>query len=131
MENSAGDQESDVIRGELMRCPDVFGNENRAALRSLAGTVFAAVATPAIGGAVSSNHRPIWFVNFPLQMSNSQQARLREYQQLVLDFRCWASLKWWTEVFQRLPSSDDPFAGIRQSSEFATAACRDKIQMHW
>ncbi|KAF3761666.1 hypothetical protein M406DRAFT_358073 [Cryphonectria parasitica EP155] len=141
------EQEDEVITGELMRCPDIFRARQAVAfesemktetlsadvLGSLNGVAlaFPLLGAQAVAGAISSDHQPIWFVNFPLELSASVQNSLRDYQQVVLDFRCWSSLKWWTEVFTRIPVSDDPLTKIKQTSEFAMVACRDMTQMPW
>ncbi|KAI4956700.1 hypothetical protein J4E91_000913 [Alternaria rosae] len=77
--------------------------------------------------AIANDHEPIWFVNFPPNLSSSEKVLLQEYMQEVLNFRSWSSLKWWAEVFTRIPSNGTVTVQIQQSSEFAriTEAVRD------
>ncbi|KAL6810215.1 hypothetical protein V8C40DRAFT_258751 [Trichoderma camerunense] len=49
----------------------------------------------------------------------------------MLDFKCWASLKWWSHVFQILPSSDDPYNKLIQSGLFVQIAMKDLPQIPW
>ena len=81
--------------------------------------------------AIANDYEPIWFVNFPPSLSSSEKVILEEYMQEVLNFRSWSSLKWWAEVFQKIPSNGDVAVQIRQSSEFARIAYRDMISMPW
>ena len=81
--------------------------------------------------AIANDHEPIWFVNFPPNLSSSEKVVLQEYMQEVLNFRSWSSLKWWAEVFARIPSNGTVTVQIQQSSEFARVAYRDMITTPW
>ncbi|KAK0642536.1 hypothetical protein DIS24_g8939 [Lasiodiplodia hormozganensis] len=52
----------------------------------------------------------VWFVNFPNKLPAEQQEKLRIYQQSILDYRCWASLIWWRNVYSRpdIGQDDEP-----------------------
>lgn len=81
--------------------------------------------------AIANDYEPIWFVNFPPSLSSLEKVILEEYMQEVLNFRSWSSLKWWAEVFKKIPSNGDVAVQIQQSSEFARIAYRDMITMPW
>lgn len=81
--------------------------------------------------AIANDYEPIWFVNFPPSLPSSEKVVLEEYMQEVLHFRSWSSLKWWAEVFTKIPSNGDVTVQIQQSSEFARIAYRDMIDMPW
>jgi hypothetical protein len=81
--------------------------------------------------AIANDYEPIWFVNFPPSLQSSEKVILEEYMQEVLNFRSWSSLKWWAEVFTKIPSNGDVTVQIQQSSEFARIAYRDIINMPW
>lgn len=81
--------------------------------------------------AVSSQFPSIWFVNFSPSLSQAQKSKLQQYQQEVLDYRCWSSLNWWQEVFNRIPPSLGENDRILQSREVARVAYLDMKRTPW
>lgn len=41
----------------------------------------------------------IWFVDFPDQAAADQPQLLQKYMQSIQDYRCWASVVWWSNAF--------------------------------
>ncbi|KAE8356258.1 hypothetical protein BDV28DRAFT_127285 [Aspergillus coremiiformis] len=80
---------------------------------------------------VSSDYPSVWFINFPQNLSGDQQQKLQQYQQDILEYRSWSSLKWWTEVFQRIPPSSNSLVRLMQSRELAKLACIDMRNTPW
>ncbi|EEA22638.1 hypothetical protein EYB25_005416 [Talaromyces marneffei] len=82
---------------------------------------------------ISKDFPPVWYVNFPANrdMTESQRESLQQHQQAIMDFKCWASLKWWANVFQILPTDDSPFNKLAQSGLFVTIAMMDLPQISW
>lgn len=64
-------------------------------------------------------------------MTESQRDLIRQHQQAILDFKCWSSLKWWSAVFQILPSSDQMDNKLAQSALFVQVAMKDLPQTPW
>ena len=66
----------------------------------------------------------IWFVNFPPSLDDGKKAHLTSLMDDMLEYRSWASVQWWTEVFRRVPGgiTQDPTTMKAQSRELAIAA---------
>ncbi|EED20826.1 conserved hypothetical protein [Talaromyces stipitatus ATCC 10500] len=82
---------------------------------------------------ISNNFPPVWYVNFPADrdMTESMRESLRQHSQAILDFKCWSSLKWWSNVFQLVPTNDHPLNKLIQSGLFVQIAMMDLPQTPW
>lgn len=82
---------------------------------------------------VGRSHPTVWFANFPRELTDSQKALLQQHEQNMLDYRCYSSLKWWGEVFQKLPPSNDSDAEVSraQSQEFGKTAWEEMKTTSW
>jgi len=97
----------------------------------LDGAIRTVAAIAAQANTISTTFPSVWFVNFPMNSTAEQKETLREYQQDVLDFRSWSSLKWWSLVFERIPKANSSDLQRMQSSEFASIACSDMKALPW
>lgn len=80
---------------------------------------------------ITNTFPPVWYVNFPTQMTDSQREALRKNTQAMMDFKCWSSLKWWAIVFHHIPSSNDAYNKMQQSGLFVQVASKDLAELPW
>lgn len=80
---------------------------------------------------IADSNPPVWYLNFPLEINPSVREDLRDRAQTMLDFKCWVSMKWWSAVFQAIPTENDPFNKLQQSTAFVQVAMQDLPQTPW
>jgi hypothetical protein len=136
--------------GAIMRPPEIEDlplayasdeppeNSQDKTARELSTSAFTAAFNPpsyswigAEAAAIAKDYPSVWFINFPPSLSPSERQQLRQYQQDILDYRCWASLRWWNIVFRALPSDGSEESKRRQSEYAAMIAYRDMKNTAW
>ncbi|KAM0323358.1 hypothetical protein ACHAPQ_008732 [Fusarium lateritium] len=103
----------------------VYAFQGLAAVRSET-TLIAQVAGRAIE--IDDFNPPVWYLNFPLKMNDAALQNLRDHAQTMHDFKCWLSMKWWSNVFQMFPTDLGILNKMIQSAAFVQVAMKELPQ---